>query len=203
MPGRSMFGAVALAAAIIAVGCADSTSPVSAGSAPSPLLTARAATVTVCQSLGAPSDPKYQELTVSWRGANGLTRRGTSYVSSFFRGCPPPPAGYAPVYLCNVATTPSVEGTSITFLVDGTRSVTLAAGANLDSTNCANLGVYAVGAAVSLQEQPPAGIEVAYASFSYNPPGGLTDYNAATARAVIAVGPVTNVFAFYNRPATS
>lgn len=203
MAGRSLFGAVALATAIIAIGCTDSTSPVGAGSTSAPLLAAKPATKTVCQTLGAPSDPRYQELTVTWRGANGLTRQGTNYVSDFFRECPPPPDGYAPLYLCNVASSQSVVGTSINFLVDGSRSVTLAAGETLGSTSCVKLGLYAVGTSVTLQELVPAGIVVSSASFSYNPPGGLTDYNAATALATIAVGPVTNVFTFSNGPATS
>ncbi|HEU5174633.1 MAG TPA: hypothetical protein VFT96_07770 [Gemmatimonadaceae bacterium] len=203
MAGRSLFGAVALATAIIAIGCTDSTSPVGAGSTSAPLLAAKPATKTVCQTLGAPSDPRYQELTVTWRGANGLTRHGTNYVSDFFRECPPPPNGYAPLYLCNVASSQSVVGTSINFLVDGSRSVTLAAGESFGPTSCIKLGLYAVGASVTLQELVPAGIVVSSASFSYNPPGGLTDYNAATALATIAVGPVTNVFTFSNGPATS
>lgn len=201
---RSLFGAVALAATIIAVGCTDSMSPVaSAGFSPaSGLFTARGAPVTVCQTVGAPSDPRYQELTVSWRGANGLTRQGINYVSSFFRACPPPPAGYAPLYLCNVTSDQSLLGTSINFLVNGTQSVTLSAGASQTSANCTNVGQFAVESSVTLQEQVPAGIELAYVAFSYNSPGGLTDYDPQTAQAVVTIGPVTNVFSFYNVAAT-
>ena len=205
MLGRSLFGAVALAATTIAVGCTDPVSPVSAGSSPAPrFLTASAApgAVTVCHTVGAPSDPRYQELTVSWRGANGLTRNGRAYVSDFFRGCPPPPDGYAPLYLCNVTNDESLVGTSINFLVDGTTTVTLSAGERQGPTSCTNLGLYALETSVTLQEQVPAGIVVDYATFSYNLPGELTDYNALTAQGVVKIGPVVNVFSFYNRAAT-
>lgn len=200
MQARSLLGPVALVAAIVAVGCTDSTSPVS--DAP-PLVTARGETKTVCQTLGSADDPKYQELTVSYRGAYRLTRRGTNYLTDFFRTCPPPPTGYAPLYLCNIASDQSLLGTSINFLVDGSRTVTLSAGESPGPANCTNLGLYAVGASVTLQEQVPAGIEVFSASFSFNPPGGLTDWNGAAAQGVVSIGPVTNVFSFYNRPATS
>jgi hypothetical protein len=205
MLGRSLFGAVALAATTIAVGCTDPMSPVSAGSTPAPqLLTAAAApgAVTVCHTVGAPSDPRYQELTVSWRGANGLTRNGRAYVSDFFRECPPPPAGYAPLFLCNVTNDESVVGTSINFLVDGTTTVTLSAGERQGPTSCTNLGLYALETSVTLQEQVPAGIVVEFANFAFNPPGELTDYNAQTAQGVVKIGSVVNVFSFYNRAAT-
>lgn len=205
MLGRSLFGAVAFAATMIAVGCTDPVSPVSARSTPAPrFLTAAAApgAVTVCLTVGPPSDPRYKELAVSWRGANGLTRNDKAYVSDFFRSCPPPPDGYAPLYLCNVTNDQSVVGTSINFLVDGTTTVTLSAGESQGPTSCTNLGLYAVGTSVTLQEQVPAGIVVNSATFSYNPPGELTDYNALTAQGVVKIGPVVNVFSFYNRAAT-